>query len=135
MKPIVQLGFMPEALSSAPPGMPYRHFWKPGDPYNDIYTGWTYAPKDYRKWEALCYEVTRHFVEKYGPQRSRELVVRALERAGHPLLERVGGPRGRDDPLARRRRRRGATSSTSSTTSPSRASAARCRRRRSAGPR
>jgi len=66
MKPFVQLGFMPEALTSAPPGMPYRHFWKPGDPYNDIYTGWTYAPKDYRKWEALCYEVTRHLVGKYG---------------------------------------------------------------------
>ena len=66
MKPFVQLGFMPEALSSAPPGLPYRHFWKPGDPYNDIYTGWTYAPKDYRKWEALCFEVTRHLVEKYG---------------------------------------------------------------------
>ncbi len=66
MKPFVQLGFMPEALSAAPPGMPYRHFWKPGDPYNDIYTGWTYPPKDYRKWEALCFEVTRHFVTKYG---------------------------------------------------------------------
>jgi xylan 1,4-beta-xylosidase len=66
IKPFVQLGFMPEALSSAPAGIPYRHFWKPGDPYTDIYTGWTYAPKDYRKWEALCFEVTRHFVEKYG---------------------------------------------------------------------
>jgi xylan 1,4-beta-xylosidase len=66
MKPFVELGFMPEALSSAPPGMPYRHFWKPGDPYNDIYTGWSYAPKDYRKWEALCYEVTRHLVDRYG---------------------------------------------------------------------
>jgi xylan 1,4-beta-xylosidase len=66
MKPFVQLGFMPEALSSAPPGLPYRHFWKPGDPYNDIYTGWTYAPKDYRKWESLCFEVTKHLVQKYG---------------------------------------------------------------------
>ena len=36
MKPFVQLGFMPDALSSAPAGVPYRHFWKPGDPYNDI---------------------------------------------------------------------------------------------------
>jgi xylan 1,4-beta-xylosidase len=52
MKPFVQLGFMPEVLSSAPPTVPYRHFWKPGDPYNDIYTGWTYAPRDYRKWES-----------------------------------------------------------------------------------
>ena len=66
MKPFVQLGFMPEALSSAPATVPYRHFWKPGDAYNDIYTGWTYAPKDYGKWEELCYQVTRHLVEKYG---------------------------------------------------------------------
>jgi len=66
MKPFVQLGFMPEALSSAPTGTPYRHFWKPGDPYNDIYTGWTYAPREYKKWEELCYQVTRHFVQKYG---------------------------------------------------------------------
>lgn len=68
MKPFVQLGFMPEALTSAPQGLPYRHFWKPGDSYNDIYTGWTYAPKDYRKWEALCFEVTKHLVAKYGRQ-------------------------------------------------------------------
>lgn len=66
MKPFVQLGFMPEALSSAPPTVPYRHFWKPGDSYNDIYTGWTYPPKDYRKWEELCFQVTRHFVDRYG---------------------------------------------------------------------
>ena len=68
MKPFVQLGFMPEALSSAPAGTPYRHFWKPGDSYNDIYTGWTYAPKDYKKWEELCYQVTKHLIEKYGRQ-------------------------------------------------------------------
>jgi xylan 1,4-beta-xylosidase len=66
MKPFVQLGFMPEAMSSAPASVPYRHFWKPGDPYNDIYTGWTYAPKDYKKWEELCYQMTKHFVDKYG---------------------------------------------------------------------
>ena len=53
MKPFVQLGFMPEAMSSAPPGTPYRHLWKPGDPYNDIYTGWTYPPNDYAKWGEL----------------------------------------------------------------------------------
>ena len=68
MKPLVQLGFMPEALSSAPPGTPYRHFWKPGDSYNDIYTGWSYPPKDYAKWSELCYQLTRHLVEKYGRQ-------------------------------------------------------------------
>ena len=66
MKPMVQLGFTPEAMSSAPAGTPYRHFWKPGDPYNDIYTGWTWAPKDYTKWSELCYQMTKHFIEKYG---------------------------------------------------------------------
>jgi len=45
--PLFQLGFMPEALSSHP--QPYRHFWKPGDNYNDIYTGWSYPPADYDK--------------------------------------------------------------------------------------
>ncbi len=68
MKPMVQLGFMPEAMSAAPAGTPYRHFWKPGDPYGDIYTGWTWAPKDYTKWSELCYQMTKHFIEKYGRQ-------------------------------------------------------------------
>ena len=64
MKPLVQIGFMPEALSSHP--QPYRHHWKPGDPYNDIYTGWAYPPKDYSKWGELVYQWTRHCVQKYG---------------------------------------------------------------------
>ncbi|HEU4893725.1 MAG TPA: hypothetical protein VFT47_19355 [Vicinamibacterales bacterium] len=64
MKPFVQLGFMPEALSSRP--QPYRHFWKPGDNYNDIYTGWSYPPNDYAKWGELAYQLTRHLVQKYG---------------------------------------------------------------------
>ena len=64
MKPLVQLGFMPEALSSHP--QPYRYFWKPGDNYNDIYTGWSYPPKDYAKWGELTYQLTRHLVFRYG---------------------------------------------------------------------
>ena len=64
MKPLVQIGFMPEALSSHPE--PYRHNWKPGDNYNDIYTGWAYPPKDYAKWGELVYQWARHCVEKYG---------------------------------------------------------------------
>ena len=64
MKPFVQLGFMPEALSSRP--QPYRHFWKPGDNYNDIYTGWSYPPNDYAKWGELSYQLTRHLVQRYG---------------------------------------------------------------------
>ena len=64
MKPLVQIGFMPEALSSRP--QPYRHNWKPGDNYNDIYTGWAYPPKDYAKWGELVYQWVRHCVQKYG---------------------------------------------------------------------
>jgi xylan 1,4-beta-xylosidase len=64
MKPLAQIGFMPEALSSHP--APYRHFWKPGDPYTDIITGWAYPPKDYDKWRNLVYEWVKHSVERYG---------------------------------------------------------------------
>ncbi|MEO7276256.1 MAG: beta-xylosidase [Vicinamibacterales bacterium] len=64
MKPLLEIGFMPEALSSHP--TPYRHFWKPGDNYNDIYTGWSYPPNDYAKWGELVHQLTRHVVSKYG---------------------------------------------------------------------
>jgi xylan 1,4-beta-xylosidase len=64
MKPLVELGFMPEALSSHPE--PYRHFWTPGDNYGDIYTGWSYPPTDYAKWGQLIYQLTQHVVQKYG---------------------------------------------------------------------
>jgi xylan 1,4-beta-xylosidase len=64
IKPFAQIGFMPEALSSHP--TPYRHFWKPGDNYNDIYTGWSYPPNDYAKWGELVYQWARHAAQKYG---------------------------------------------------------------------
>jgi xylan 1,4-beta-xylosidase len=64
MKPLVEIGFTPEALSTRP--QPYRHFWKPGDNYNDIYTGWAYPPKDYVKWGELVYQWVRHSVQKYS---------------------------------------------------------------------
>jgi len=64
VRPFFQLGFMPEALSSRP--QPYRHFWKPGDNYNDIYTGWSYPPNDYAKWGELIYQLGRHVAAKYG---------------------------------------------------------------------
>lgn len=64
MKPLAQIGFMPEALSTHP--TPYRHYWKPGDPYNDIITGWAYPPKDYDKWRNLVYEWVKHSVKRYG---------------------------------------------------------------------
>jgi xylan 1,4-beta-xylosidase len=64
MKPFVQIGFMPEALSSKP--VPYKHDWAPGLPYNRIYTGWAYPPKDYDKWRELVYQFGRHVLQRYG---------------------------------------------------------------------
>lgn len=64
MKPIAQIGFMPQALSSKPE--PYRHHWKPGDNYNDIYLGWAYPPNDYNKWAELVFQWVKHSVARYG---------------------------------------------------------------------
>lgn len=64
MKPIAEIGFMPEALSTHP--VPYRHHWAPGQPYESIYTGWAYPPKDYAKWGELVYQWVAHCVARYG---------------------------------------------------------------------
>jgi len=66
MKPLAQIGFMPKALSSQPE--PYRHYWKPGADYDDIYTGWSYPPNDYDKWAELVFQWVKHSVERYGQQ-------------------------------------------------------------------
>jgi len=60
VKPLVEIGFMPEALSSHP--QPYRHNF----PNGSIYTGWAYPPKDYRKWAELVFQLTKHLRERYG---------------------------------------------------------------------
>jgi xylan 1,4-beta-xylosidase len=64
MKPLAQIGFMPEALSIKP--QPYKHDWKPGDPYERIHTGWRYPPKDYVKWAELVYQWVQHSILRYG---------------------------------------------------------------------
>jgi xylan 1,4-beta-xylosidase len=64
MKPIVEIGFMPEALSTTP--IPYKHDWAPGVDYNRIYTGWAYPPKDYDKWRELVFQWAHHCLERYG---------------------------------------------------------------------
>jgi len=64
MKPLAQIGFMPEALSTHP--IPYQHQWKPGAKYSVIETGWAYPPKDYQKWSNLIYEWVKHSVARYG---------------------------------------------------------------------
>ena len=64
MKPLVEIGFMPEALSTKPD--PYKHDWRPGLPYGRIYTGWTHPPRDYAKWGELVHQWVKHSVERYG---------------------------------------------------------------------
>lgn len=66
MKPLAQIGFMPKALSTKP--NPYQHSWKPGEPYQNIITGWAYPPKDYIRWRDLIYEWVKHSVIRYGPR-------------------------------------------------------------------
>lgn len=64
MKPLVEIGFMPEALSVKP--QPYQHQWAPDKTYNRIFTGWAHPPRDYTKWGELVYQWVRHSVERYG---------------------------------------------------------------------
>jgi xylan 1,4-beta-xylosidase len=63
VRPLVELGFMPEALSTHPD--PYHIGWplKKGE-----VEGWSYPPKDYKKWEELCREVAAHMEERYGKE-------------------------------------------------------------------
>jgi xylan 1,4-beta-xylosidase len=62
VKPYVEIGFMPEALSTQP--QPYQHEFRPGS--GTLRTGWAFPPKDYGKWEELVYQWVRHCVERYG---------------------------------------------------------------------
>ena len=64
VKPYVEIGFMPKALSIKPE--PYQHRWTPTAKYDEIYTGWSYPPKDYAKWAELVYQWAKHCGEKYG---------------------------------------------------------------------
>ena len=62
IRPYLELGFMPEALSTNP--QPYQHEWRPGSGKLD--TGWSYPPKDYGKFGELIYQWVKHCVDRYG---------------------------------------------------------------------
>jgi len=70
--PYLQLGFMPQALSTAPAGEPYQHSWRPGFSGNLIEDAWNAPPKDYGKWEELAYQWTRHNLKRYGRDEMRK---------------------------------------------------------------
>ena len=57
--PMVEIGFMPEALSTHPE--PYRHTF----PKGDLFTGWSYPPNDYAKWRALIVAWVTHLRDRY----------------------------------------------------------------------
>jgi len=63
MKPLMEIGFIPKDLSSK--AEPYEHAWSKG---GNLWTGWTYPPKDYNKWGELVYQWVKHSVERYGKQ-------------------------------------------------------------------
>lgn len=62
VRPLVEIGFMPEALSTHPE--PYRHTF----PRGDIFTGWSYPPKDEAKWSQLVFAYATHLRDRYGKQ-------------------------------------------------------------------
>ena len=55
--PFVEIGFMPEALTTAPAGTPYS------DPRHG---GWRFPPKDYGRWMELMHALGKHCVARYG---------------------------------------------------------------------
>ena len=59
-RPYVEIGFMPEALSSKPE--PYARNW-PNTPEG---SGWAQPPKDYAKWAELVRQWVLHAVARYG---------------------------------------------------------------------
>lgn len=65
VRPLVEIGFMPKALSTRPD--PYRHNF----PQGSIYTGWAYPPKDYQKWSDLVFQFVRHLRTRYGDAETR----------------------------------------------------------------
>jgi xylan 1,4-beta-xylosidase len=60
VRPLVEIGFMPEAMTTGP--APYRHSF----PKGHLFTGWTYPPKDYKKWGELVFRFAQHLRERYG---------------------------------------------------------------------
>jgi len=62
VRPLVEIGFMPEALSTHPE--PYRHTF----PKGDIFTGWSYPPKNEAKWSNLVLAYATHLRDRYGSQ-------------------------------------------------------------------
>jgi xylan 1,4-beta-xylosidase len=55
--PFVEIGFMPKALTAAPPELPYE---------GAKAEGWRYPPKDYGRWMDLVGALAAHCLDRYG---------------------------------------------------------------------
>ncbi len=64
MKPMAQIGFMPEALSVKPESDGI--VTTPDRQKVHHYTGWLYPPKSYEKFAELVYHWVKHCVNRYG---------------------------------------------------------------------
>jgi xylan 1,4-beta-xylosidase len=63
IKPYVEIGFMPEALSTHPQDYPHN---PPVNKMASVDAGQAYPPKDYARWGELVHQWAKHCVERYG---------------------------------------------------------------------
>ena len=64
MKPIAEIGFMPEAMSITPGPVSEQDTSGKINPRH--YSGWAYPPKNYEKWAELIFQWVKHSVRRYG---------------------------------------------------------------------
>ncbi len=64
MKPLAEIGFMPEALSANPGPSSEGNALDKTQPKH--YSGWAYPPKSYEKWAELVFQWVKHSVQRYG---------------------------------------------------------------------
>ena len=61
VRPMVELGFMPKALSTHPDPYHIGYPLKPGEE-----EGWSFPPRDYARWQDLTRAVAAHLLARYG---------------------------------------------------------------------
>lgn len=64
VRPFIEIGFMPKALSTHP--APYQHHFPKEE---NVFTGWSYPPNNYAKWDELVYRWVEHCAQRYGKAR------------------------------------------------------------------
>jgi xylan 1,4-beta-xylosidase len=69
VKPYVQIGFMPESLTTHPQNYPHH---PPLNQRAPVEAGQSYPPKDYAAWDNLVFEWTKHCLARYGTNEVRQ---------------------------------------------------------------